>query len=220
MGMVAIAMGLKGVGSALSNNAVYVDIVLLLPKTDKMLLATVSGLWNAAYSLGWALGPLVGGALYELTLSVQLCLGEDLQSDRCVQEALQGGVSAIIANTSLSTSGGRTAGLGVRMASSELGVGTAIHANASGPGVGMMMYASNSTLDALKRHAHWTHVAVHSNQPETCSCPWTADNGFDGMGMWLALTSLAYGCVLYIACVLAIGSLPPEPKSRSASIML
>jgi len=56
---VMVAMGLKGVGSALSNNAVYPDMVLLLPP-DKMTLASASGLWNAAYSLGWALGPLLG----------------------------------------------------------------------------------------------------------------------------------------------------------------
>lgn len=31
-----------------------------------MLLATISGLWNAAYAFGWAVGPVVGGVLYQI----------------------------------------------------------------------------------------------------------------------------------------------------------
>ena len=37
-----------------------------IPDDDDVLQAIMSGLWNAAYSIGWALGPLLGGGLYEL----------------------------------------------------------------------------------------------------------------------------------------------------------
>ena len=49
-------MVLKGFGSAFSNNAIFPDLVIGLPEDNAMLQATVSGLWNAAYAAGWALG--------------------------------------------------------------------------------------------------------------------------------------------------------------------
>ena len=49
-------MVLKGVGSALSNNAVYPDLVLGFAADDALLQATISALWNAAYAVGWAAG--------------------------------------------------------------------------------------------------------------------------------------------------------------------
>jgi len=61
---VGFAMCMKGVGSAVSVNPVYPDLVIGLPEDDEMLSATVSGLWNSAYAIGWALGPVVGGAFY------------------------------------------------------------------------------------------------------------------------------------------------------------
>lgn len=39
--------------------------------------ATISGLWNAAYAVGWAAGPAIGGALYAAMLRRRLCLSED-----------------------------------------------------------------------------------------------------------------------------------------------
>lgn len=94
------AMGLKGVGSALSAVAVYPDLVAHIPADDDLALATVSGLWNAAYSLGWALGPLVGGYLYEALSVVDLCVGAAARTERCVsmQMGLDGG--SIIGNAS------------------------------------------------------------------------------------------------------------------------
>jgi MFS family permease len=73
---VAAAMALKGVGSAFSNNAVYPDLIIGLPADDAVLQATVSGLWNAAYAIGWAGGPLVGGVLYDAFRSHTLCLSQ------------------------------------------------------------------------------------------------------------------------------------------------
>ena len=64
--VVVTAMLLKGVGSALSNNAVYPDLVAGHDPDDKMLQATISGLWNAAYAVGWAAGPFLGGLLYDV----------------------------------------------------------------------------------------------------------------------------------------------------------
>lgn len=58
-----VAMMFKGMGSA-GNNAGYPDIAIGIPSGDNMKNATLAGLWNAAYALGWAAGPLLGGALY------------------------------------------------------------------------------------------------------------------------------------------------------------
>jgi MFS family permease len=60
----AIALILKGLGSA-TNNAAYPDMVIGIDENDDVLSAIMSGAWNAAYSIGWAFGPLLGGALYE-----------------------------------------------------------------------------------------------------------------------------------------------------------
>ena len=73
---IAVAMGLKGVGSALSNAAVYPDLVVGLDKSNAAVQATVAGLWNAAYAVGWAAGPLIGGLLYSTFQVNELCLGE------------------------------------------------------------------------------------------------------------------------------------------------
>ena len=43
--------------------------------------AAVSGLWNAAYAVGWAAGPFVGGALYEALKAHTLCVGGASSSD-------------------------------------------------------------------------------------------------------------------------------------------
>ena len=74
---VVVAMLLKGVGSALSNNAVYPDLVMAHDADDKMLQATISGLWNAAYAVGWAAGPFVGGLLYDVFRTNTLCIGSE-----------------------------------------------------------------------------------------------------------------------------------------------
>ena len=71
-------MGLKGLGSALSNNAVYPDLMIGFGSSDEAALATISAMWNAAYALGWALGPLTGGWLYDLLAVDLLCTGTDL----------------------------------------------------------------------------------------------------------------------------------------------
>lgn len=82
--MFYIVLGLvfKGVGSAFACNAVYPDLVLELPN-DEMIQATISSLWNAAYSVGWAAGPLLGGVLSEAFLENSLCIGTDL--DACME---------------------------------------------------------------------------------------------------------------------------------------
>jgi len=74
-------MCLKGIGSAVSVNPVYPDLVVGIPEKDEMLIATISGLWNSAYAVGWAFGPLIGGALYDglgfegfATVSALVCL--------------------------------------------------------------------------------------------------------------------------------------------------
>eukprot|EP01064_Diplonema_japonicum_P022351 TRINITY_DN3205_c0_g3_i1.p1 TRINITY_DN3205_c0_g3~~TRINITY_DN3205_c0_g3_i1.p1 ORF type:complete len:576 (+),score=67.35 TRINITY_DN3205_c0_g3_i1:48-1730(+) len=57
----ALAMVIKGVGSA-GNNAGYPDLVLDIGDNASRQ-ATIDGMWNAAYALGWALGPILGTGL-------------------------------------------------------------------------------------------------------------------------------------------------------------
>ena len=79
--VVVAAMLLKGLGSS-GNNAGFPDLVVGIDPDDEMLRATIAGWWNAVYAVGWALGPLLGGALYgrwgfatfATTVSL-LCLG-------------------------------------------------------------------------------------------------------------------------------------------------
>eukprot|EP01059_Diplonema_ambulator_P003612 TRINITY_DN1330_c0_g1_i1.p1 TRINITY_DN1330_c0_g1~~TRINITY_DN1330_c0_g1_i1.p1 ORF type:complete len:545 (+),score=102.25 TRINITY_DN1330_c0_g1_i1:61-1695(+) len=59
----AIAMIIKGVGSA-GNNAGYPDLVLDVGDSQSRQ-ATIDGIWNAAYAMGWALGPIIGAGLNE-----------------------------------------------------------------------------------------------------------------------------------------------------------
>lgn len=57
-----VAMVLKGIGSA-GNNAAYPDLAIGVQDGDTRTHATLSGLWNAAYGIGWAAGPFAGGLL-------------------------------------------------------------------------------------------------------------------------------------------------------------
>ena len=72
--LAVFAMAIKGVGSALSTSAVYLDLGLGIGEHEEALQSTMSSLWNAAYALGWSLGPLVGGALYSFVDRNELCL--------------------------------------------------------------------------------------------------------------------------------------------------
>ena len=72
----AIAIGIKGIGSAWSNVAIYPDLVLNLPDSP-LLQATVTAWWNAAYAIGWAAGPIMGGVLYDTFAYNKLCLDKD-----------------------------------------------------------------------------------------------------------------------------------------------
>ena len=47
-----------------------------------LLQATISGLWNAAYAVGWAAGPFLGGLLYDTFRVHTLCVG-DKQTATC-----------------------------------------------------------------------------------------------------------------------------------------
>jgi len=64
---VTLGVCIKGIGSAATVIPVYGDLTagLGLPEDNEMLFATISGLWNAAYATGWALGPMLGGILYQ-----------------------------------------------------------------------------------------------------------------------------------------------------------
>jgi len=68
-----MSLVLKGVGSALSNLCVYPDLMVGMPD-DVKLQATISSMWNAAYAVGWAAGPLLGSPLYSAFKHHSLCL--------------------------------------------------------------------------------------------------------------------------------------------------
>ena len=61
---IVFAMVLKGLGSA-GNNAAYCDLIVGVSTDNPYLTASISSLWNGAYAIGWAFGPLLGGILYE-----------------------------------------------------------------------------------------------------------------------------------------------------------
>ena len=100
----AVAMALKGVGSALSGNAVYPDLVVGFDANDAVAHATLSALWNAAYAIGWAVGPLAGGLLYDAFATVRLCTGADALAG-CASSASSGANSASLPPSSPSGAG-------------------------------------------------------------------------------------------------------------------
>eukprot|EP01065_Artemidia_motanka_P047723 TRINITY_DN7535_c1_g2_i1.p1 TRINITY_DN7535_c1_g2~~TRINITY_DN7535_c1_g2_i1.p1 ORF type:complete len:536 (+),score=162.62 TRINITY_DN7535_c1_g2_i1:139-1746(+) len=63
--VVAVGMFVKGIGSA-GNNAAYNDMEMDCNQEKPMEKATIGGIWNAVYAVGWAAGPVVGGGLYSL----------------------------------------------------------------------------------------------------------------------------------------------------------
>ena len=65
IGVIIAAMALRSLGSSVSSNFVYPDLIFGIRPFDAPLQATIATLWNAAYALGWALGPFLGGALYQ-----------------------------------------------------------------------------------------------------------------------------------------------------------
>jgi hypothetical protein len=67
------AMLLRAAGSAVSCNFVYPDLVFGIPHDESSLHATISTLWNAAYAIGWAVGPYAGGLLYAAFSRTSLC---------------------------------------------------------------------------------------------------------------------------------------------------
>ena len=96
----AIAIGIKGIGSALSNVAIYPDLVLNLPD-NPVLQATVTAWWNAAYAIGWAAGPILGGGLYDVFASNELCLGKFALPPYCPPASLDGTALTLTADVEL-----------------------------------------------------------------------------------------------------------------------
>jgi hypothetical protein len=78
----AAGVALKGLGSALSNVAIYPDLVLDLPD-DPVVQATITAWWNAAYAIGWAAGPLAGGGLFDVFTQNLLCVGAEALPPHC-----------------------------------------------------------------------------------------------------------------------------------------
>ena len=62
---VSVAMAFKGLGSALGAVA-YADLIIGIAQNDEILQATVVSLNNAAYAVGWGVGPLIGGGLLQI----------------------------------------------------------------------------------------------------------------------------------------------------------
>ncbi|EOD30348.1 hypothetical protein EMIHUDRAFT_468414 [Emiliania huxleyi CCMP1516] len=79
------AMVLRAVGSAVSSNFVYPDLVQGIRQEDHQLQASISTLWNAAYAVGWAAGPYAGGAIYAAFDRAPLCTV--LQRGQCDEPA-------------------------------------------------------------------------------------------------------------------------------------
>ena len=76
------AMILKSIGNVIAQLCVYPDLMLNVPD-DAFLEARVTATYSAMYSLGWAVGPLLGSGLYVGFASVELCLNEDALPPSC-----------------------------------------------------------------------------------------------------------------------------------------
>ena len=76
------ALVLKGAGSALSNAAIYPDLIYRVPD-DALLQSTLSALWNAAYAIGWATGPYLGDALLYAFRENALCVDKYARPPFC-----------------------------------------------------------------------------------------------------------------------------------------
>ena len=61
---VLLAMTFKGIGSSLGAVA-YADMIIGIDIEDDVLQATVVSLNNAAYAVGWGVGPIIGGGLMD-----------------------------------------------------------------------------------------------------------------------------------------------------------
>ena len=83
--VVATSMVLKGVCSSISQVAVYPDLIFGIPD-EPLLHATISALWNGAYALGWAAGPLVGDLLMASFEHNKLCIGQSALPPHCPVE--------------------------------------------------------------------------------------------------------------------------------------
>ena len=69
--LVVFALVLKGIGSA-GSNAAFPDLLVSLDPAsegDELAQDAVASAWNAVYTFGWAVGPLVGGLMYEVFAS-------------------------------------------------------------------------------------------------------------------------------------------------------
>lgn len=57
--------------------------------------ATISSLWNAAYAVGWAVGPLVGGWLADALKNIPLCTDKQARPPHCplISDALSSTLS-------------------------------------------------------------------------------------------------------------------------------
>jgi MFS family permease len=173
--VVSIAIGLKGVGSALSNNAIYPDLVLNLPE-NPVLQATVTAWWNAAYAIGWAAGPFVGGWLDDAFLRNDLCIGDDALPPNCPAHQNMTAGSAVLGGT--------------RPVRAMLG----LQACSLGVSAGQSTAVLSQALDTIA-------VAPPPPSPNAtgCLCDWAPANGFDGFASSTALLSLVYAIILSIA---------------------
>jgi len=64
---VVVAMGLVGAVVVVGGGGGVVRVVSIHRLTAAVLAqATISGLWNAAYAVGWAAGPFLGGLLHDV----------------------------------------------------------------------------------------------------------------------------------------------------------
>ena len=181
----ALALGLKGVGSALSNNAIYPDLVLGVPD-DPMIQALISSLWNAAYAVGWAAGPLVGGMLMEGMRVHVLCIDDDARAPNCPAEHTPASLPLPSSPPSSPPS---------PPPPPVLPAASAAAASAAAAS------AAAATLSLPSQEASFSADAVVLSALN-CSCEWQPDNGFDGFASAISLACLVYAFVLVVAAAL------------------
>lgn len=180
----AIAIGIKGIGSALSNVAIYPDLVLNLPD-NPVLQATLTAWWNAAYAIGWAAGPILGGVLYNAFELINLCLDECAGPPNCPEQLAHGSHPTSFAFPDVHA-------LRARPRANEYSASSVVSSTmaSSGP-------HTNDTADCA-----------------SCSCYWQPGNGFDGFATSTAIVALVYTLCLAVAVVFNLRNPEPKLTLR------
>ena len=140
--------------------------------------ATLAGLWNAAYAVGWAAGPFAGGIVYELYQQVVLCMGRRALPPRCPA-----------AEPALAASKRHPRDDHPQAPHCADATAAAGHCRP--------LNADTATVEGPAVLEERGSGSLPSSAPD-CSCVWQPGNGFDGFASAATVVSLAFGVFLFV----------------------